>query len=275
MKIKYLLFLLICFQILACKKDAKETPAPVVPPSQPTQPTPGLLQQYGLGTNLIAAKSLNKSYDFYFDQFDGTKYESINCGPTVTTMALKWADSTFSKKPVDARNAIPAGGGWWYTTDIENYLNGDQINHTIVSFTDATADSVIKYSIDHRNLVILCIDMYYVAYNPTSAQHTNKFYYTNNTGWGHFLLVKGYRQVDGNMFYEIYDPNSDHQSYPDNSLKGKDRYYLNSDITAGTNVWWPYAIVLAPKGQQVSVAQSSGLTTSSLSHIPVARGQYC
>jgi hypothetical protein len=105
------------------------------------------------------------------------------------------------------------------------------------------------------------------------VQHTNKFYYTYNTGWGHFLLIKGYKQVDGNMFYEIYDPYSDHQTYTDSSLKGEDRYYLNTDITAGTNVWWQFAIVLAPKGQQVSVAQSSGLTTSSLSHIPVARGQ--
>ena len=46
-------------------------------------------QEYiGLTGTLIAGKSLNKNYLFYLDQFDGSTWQAINCGPTVTTMAL-------------------------------------------------------------------------------------------------------------------------------------------------------------------------------------------
>ncbi|MGZ3822032.1 MAG: hypothetical protein ACXVB6_15675 [Mucilaginibacter sp.] len=186
-------------------------------------------------------------------------------------MAIKWADSTFLKKPVDARNTIPEGGGWWYTSDINTYLAMDNINFSTVQFTASNADQVIRNSIDNNNLVILCLDMYYVLYNPVVTQHTNKFYVTNSTGWDHFLLVKGYKQVDEKLYFEIYDPNTDHETYQDNSPKGKDRYYLDTTIETATNIWWPYAIIIAPKGQQV--AGKTGLSASSLSTIPQAKGR--
>ncbi len=255
-----LIAFLIFFQLVACKKDQKQ----VI-----TAPTPW--EADGLGTHLTASKSLNKDYSYYFDQFDGSQYQGINCGPTVTTMAIKWADSTFSKLPVDARNTIPASGGWWYTSDINNYLNMNGINHVILSFTPSTADAVIETSIDNNNEVILCLDMYYALYNPDPTQHTNKFYVTTAPNWGHFLLVKGYKQVDGKLYYEIYDPYTDHETYADNTPKGKDRYYLNSTITDATNVWWKYAIVVAPKNQQV--VTSNKLQINSIQTIPVARGQ--
>lgn len=264
MKNKYclLLTLFLLFQAIACKKDAKLAPV---------KPTSTQWQAYGLGSTLTAGKSLNKNYSYYFDQFDGSTYQGINCGPTVATMAIKWADSTFTKKPVDARNVIPASGGWWYTTDISNYLSMDNISNTIVSFSPATADDIIKNSIDNNNELILCLDMYYAVFNPDATQHTNKFYVTNGTGWGHFLLVKGYQQVDGKLYYEIYDPYTDHENYLDNSPKGKDRYYLNSTITAATNVWWPYAIIVAPKGQQVIASAKFKINT--VQKIPIAKGQ--
>jgi hypothetical protein len=273
LKNKYalLLIIVILFQVVACKKDAKILPLQSSSLQPPPEFTSEELQSYGLGTNLTAAKSLNKSYDYYFDQFDGSQCQSINCGPAVTTMAIKWADSTYTKDPVDARNAIPENGGWWLTTDVPKYLAMNNINSTVVSFTPSNSDDVIKNSIDNNNLVILCVDMYYALYNPVSTQHTNKFYTTNQTGWGHFLLVKGYVEVDGKLYYEIYDPNTDHTTYSDNSPKGKNRYYLDSTISLASNNWWPYAIVVSAKGQQ-NVA-SSRLATNSLEKISVASGK--
>src|SRR5581483_5302551 len=235
---RLLIIFLVLLQILACKKEAKTT----------LGINGSIWEAYGLGSNLVAGKSLNKSYNYYYDQFDGSQYQYINCGPTVATMAIKWADSAFSKKPVDARNIIPENGDWWYTSDITNYLEQNKIRNATVSFTSANADNVITQSIDNNNLVILCLDMYYASYNPVTTQHTNKFYETNAPRWGHFLLVKGYKRVDNNLYYEIYDPYTDHETYSDNTPKGKDRYYLNSTITAATDVWWKYAIVVAPKG---------------------------
>jgi hypothetical protein len=99
--------------------------------------------------------------------------------------------------------------------------------------------------------------MYYVPQNMIPYQHIQKFYEANTTGWGHFLLVKGYKQTDNTFYLEIYDPYSDKQAYTgvdDGQLKGKDRYYLSTNIATATNNWWPYAIIIAQKGEKVTDA---------------------
>ncbi len=50
---------------------------------------------FGLPGTIVAQNSLNRDYDFYFDQMDGSTFASVNCGPASTTMAIKWADSSF------------------------------------------------------------------------------------------------------------------------------------------------------------------------------------
>jgi hypothetical protein len=234
------------------------------------------LQYYGVAGNVIAANSLNKSYNFYYDQFDGSTYQAINCGPTVSTMAIKWADPTFTKKPVDARIAIPEDGGWWLTSDIQNYLSTNGINNSIDTLSNL--DSLVKKNIDNNNLMVLCLDMFYVSRDMVDYHHIQKFYQANTIGWGHFLLVKGYRQTDAGAFYlEIYDPYSDKQAYiglDNGELKGQDRYYQDIDIIEATNKWWPYAIITASKGQKVTA--SSRLALNSIGKpkaIPVANGQ--
>jgi hypothetical protein len=256
-----LLIVFLCLLLtFSCKKEAG-TPADLS----------SIWETYGLGSTVLSGKSLNKNYNYYYDQFDGSQYQYINCGPAVTTMAIKWADSAFSKKPADARNIIPENGDWWYTSDIVSYLRRNQVNSSTVPFTSANGDNVITTSIDNNDLVILCLDMYYASYNPIATQHTNKFYTTNAPRWGHFLLVKGYKRVDKNLYYEIYDPYTDHETYNDNSPKGKDRYYLNSTITAATDAWWKYAIIVAQKGS--TVTSSISHQVNSMPEIPVAKGQ--
>jgi hypothetical protein len=225
------------------------------------------LQYFGLDGNILTEKSLNKDYEFYFDQFDGSAFQGINCGPTVTTMAIKWADSTFTKKPVDARNQIRSTGGWWYTGDIQTYLNWDGINSKIDTLSNI--DSLVKKNIDNNNLLILCLDMFYVPQDILDYQHIQKFYTTDAPSWGHFLLVKGYKQTDVNFYLEIYDPYSDHDTYSvitTNQLKGKDRYYTSFGLKKATDIWWPYTIVVAPKGQQVI---ASGKLTINSIHKPI------
>lgn len=231
------------------------------------------LQYFGVTGTISAEKSLNKSYDFYFDQFDGSQYQAINCGPTVTTMTLKWADSTSGKRPADARSEIPESGGWWYTSDVQHYLQEYGVNSTIDTLDDIS--KVVKRSIDNNNLVIFCLDMYYVPHNDILYQHTEKFYQTAGAGWGHFLLAKGYKQTSTGFYIEIYDPYSESLTYgviTTNQLKGRDRYYLIPGMTTATNNWWPYAIIVAPKGQQV-IASSRLKVNGITKHIPVARGR--
>ena len=213
------------------------------------------MQFFGLYGTMVNQKSLNKSYNFYYDQFDGSAFQAINCGPAVTTMAIKWADSTFNKTPAYARSLIRPQGGWWFTGDVSSYLGENGISSS--TDTLVNIDSLVKTNIDHNNLLIFCLDMYYVPQNPVDYQHTQKFYEAGTVGWGHFLLVKGYKQVSTGFYLEVYDPYAHGVHYPgfDNAqIKGRDRYYLADDIRASANIWWPYVITVAQKGQKASKA---------------------
>jgi len=92
--------------------------------------------------------------------------------------------------------------------------------------------------------------MYCIRYESFGEHRINKFYQTNSSGWGHFIVVKGYKQVDEIFYFEIYDPFSLGQMYKDNTLKGKNRYYRSDDIYTATSIWWNYAIVVSEKGSK-------------------------
>lgn len=221
-------------------------------------------RKYGFGINSQSERSNNRSYDWYFDQMNTGIYSGINCGPTATTMAIMWADENFDKSPEDARNTFRSNGGWWYTTDINNYLALNYVNRSTIQLYSM---SLVKEQIDNNNIVILCLDMFYVKANTgLSERRVDKFYSTNSTGWGHFIVIKGYKIVDNQLFYEAYDPYSFGMRYNDNSIKGKNRYYRSEDLNNATNNWWDYAIV---------VTKSSGKINNALDEksIPVQKGR--
>ncbi len=208
---------------------------------------------FGLTANLISEKSLNKDYNFYYDQFDGNTWQSVDCGPTVATMAIKWADSTFDKLPVDARHMIEPGGGEWSTRNVSDYLNFYGVNMAGDSISNL--DSLVKANIDKNQVIIFCLDMYYVSVDLLPYQHLDKFYPSALPGTGHFILVKGYKQMSNGFYLEVYDPWSQHGEYNPSVIPhepiGEDRYYLDRDIQTATLNWDPTAYIVAPKGQQV------------------------
>ena len=231
------------------------------------------LQYFGLTGNIISGNSLIRDYEYYFDQFDGSTFQLANCGPAVSTMAIKWADSTFSQTPAQARTIVRPQGGGWSTDDVQAYLNSNGVNN--VADTISNLDTLVKKNVDNGNELILCLDMYYVEFNDVYYQHLSKFYTTPAPAWGHFLLVKGYQQSSNNNFYlQVYDPYSQGERYgaiADNQLKGKDRYYYDYDIRLATNNWWPYAIIVFPKGSKTG--NLSNLKVKTLGRkVPVATG---
>lgn len=229
------------------------------------------LEYYGLGGTITAQKSITKTFEWYYDQGNTGTYSSINCGPTVTTMAAKWADSTFSRTPEDARKAILSTGGWWYTNNIVDYLKTYGVNTAYTALPDNY--QTIKKYLDKNYIVILCLDNYYMRYNADPVVHIDKYYKVNATGSGHFIVVKGYKQIDGKFYFESYDPWSLGVTYAlDGSLKGKSRYYLSDDLEQATGVWWDYAIIVAPKGKTVALSDANGLKIQSLSNIPAQKG---
>jgi len=197
---------------------------------------------WGLGKNLTGEHSNNVSYEWYIDQINTGTYSYVNCGPACVTMSIKWSNPNFTKTTENARNTYRPNGGWWYTSDIINYLNDNHTSHYVSSLANAT--SLINQLKD-GNIAILCLDMYYVRYHTKDPEwHIDKFYSTTSPEWGHFIVVKGYKIVDDIIWFEVYDPWSLNVRYSDGSLKGRDRYYRSEDIIKATNVWWKYMIVV-------------------------------
>jgi hypothetical protein len=117
--------------------------------------------------------------------------------------------------------------------------------------------------------------MDFVPYNDISYQHIQKFYPTNGPGWGHFLLVKGYIKTANYFYLEIYDPYSNGSRYSlTGELRGFNRYYVSTNIKASTDMWWPYAILIAPKGKKVTASmQANALARRLHKPVPIAWGR--
>ena len=197
---------------------------------------------WGLGNHLTEERSNNVNYEWYIDQGNTGTHSKVNCGPACVTMAIKWSNPNFTKTTEDARNRYHPNGGWWYTSDITNYLNDNHTSHYVSSLANTT--SLINQLKD-GNIAILCLDIYYVRYHTKAPEwRVDKFYSTTSPKSGHFIVVKGYKIVDGQIWFEVYDPWSLNVRYQDGSLKGRNRYYRSEDIIKATNVWWEYMIVV-------------------------------
>jgi hypothetical protein len=225
---------------------------------------------WGLGHFITHTASENRSYNWYIDQSTSGGFASVNCGPASVTMAIKWADSSFAKTALDARMAYESSGGWWSTNDIDNYLDDNHITHAIVGLSEK-ADStgiVLTRQLDHHQVIILCLDMNPVRNAPTDpAMRVDKFY-TTTPGWGHFIVLKGYKIVDGELFFEAYDPYSFGQLNSDQTLKGMNRYYRSEDLAEACRIWWKFAFVIAQKGENINV-DAANRKLNPL-HVPVA-----
>ncbi|PJI08757.1 MULTISPECIES: C39 family peptidase [Clostridium] len=196
------------------------------------------LEKWGLGEYESEHISNNKPYSWYIDQGNTGAYSNNNCGPSSTTMALKWYNSNFSKTAEDARNTYLEGGGWWRTTDVTNYLS---LNNAKYSVIENSGENLLKSTLKRGNIVILCIDTSYLSYNDNPQQRVGRFY---DYEGGHFIVVKGYIVVDGKTYFETYDPNNWDETYSDGQPKGQDRYYADNELMNGISNWWNYLIVV-------------------------------
>ena len=200
-----------------------------------------LERKYGLGRLFYEGHSNNVNYFWYLDQLNTGTYYSVNCGPTSVTMAIKWVNQDFTKTPQDARNTYRSSGGWWYTSDIVNYLNLYSIHNKTIAMPDV---NLLQNELNSGNIAILCLDMYYIRKQEKDKWHVDKFYTANTKGWGHFIVIKGYKNVDDETFFEAYDPYSMGMKYANDTLKGLDRYYRQLDLDSAVLNWWSYAIIV-------------------------------
>ena len=199
---------------------------------------------WGLGYFLSAEKSNNgqKEGGFYQQQQHTGTYTSNNCGPAVATMAATWSDPTFSKSIEDARNAIlkgQDGGINWYPSDVSSYLQSNSIPVETVQLPSTSLsqsqireqfEARVRGYVDEEKLVVLCLNISFITYSAKQDPefHVNKYY---DAQFGHFILVKGYKVMDGRTYFEVHDPWGLDLKYSDGTYKGANRYYLSDELS--------------------------------------------
>lgn len=175
--------------------------------------------------------SSNRDYEWYMDQgFTGT-YSGSNCGPTSTAMILKWKNRNSKETGLSLRNWNLNNGNWWSTNIIQNCLSRNGIGFSAYRYSEYTLQNTIK----NGGIALVCLDMSVISRNNSEISNTGRFY---DGVTGHFIIVKGYRYIDGVLYFEVYDPFSMGKTYSNGQPMGKDRLYKASELGRAINYWW-------------------------------------
>ena len=215
------------------------------------------LSAWGLGNESVSYIHSDRPYSWYIDQADTGPCSVNNCGPAAALMSMKWFNAGSTNTAADARRTYPEDGGWWYTSDVINYLGAYSIPNTTMAF--AGAEQLIAM-LQEGCITILCINTAYLTTDSNSEHRVGRFYpYAS----GHFLVVKGYRRVDDNAFFEVYDSNNWHSTYQDKSPKGCNRHLPAAELGQAILNWWPYIIAVHP-----SAGGGGGSSVAAVRHWP-------
>lgn len=206
---------------------------------------------WGLGYFIAEEHSNNgnSSNGYYLQQHDTGPYSNDNCGPTCAVMAALWTDPSFPYSVEEARNEFPKstidGSITWYPQDVQAYLNHHGITTSMITLETIEDKFVTQITNELKNghIIIICLDMQYVTFdkNGNSEYHIHKFY---NGTIGHFLVVKGYKIVDGTVWMEVNDPWGMNLKYADGSYKGNNRYYRAGELSIATSKHNTNAIII-------------------------------
>lgn len=202
------------------------------------------LAQWGLKGEIVSMLSNDRPYNWYVDQGGTGLCAGVNCGPASTAMATNWFDGSIRADTEAARQEYYKDGGWWYTNDINAYLRSRSVSSSQKAFT--STESLVN-ELTKGNIAILCLDMYYITFGDDPNRRINKFYWTAGTGWGHFIVVKGYVRTSTALYCEVYDPYTMGNSYADGTPLGRDRYYLADELLQSASIWWGYMITVGGK----------------------------
>ena len=212
---------------------------------------PTILEEWGLGREESGYVSLNRDYDWYVDQYEERLGRQYNDGPACAVMAARWVDADFPKSLADARKTYMNNDlgyvGRWKFDDIYNYLYANDIP---CQFDYNISLPYMKGRLDNGNILIVNITTWSISFNKNEGQRTGKYYLSFNgrriniAASRHFIIVKGYRIVDGKTYFEVYDPFGAWR-YADGSRKGRDRYYLADEVINGAEIEDHYLVIPA------------------------------
>lgn len=155
--------------------------------------------------NLASAQSVDPFGDIYITKNPG---DLSNCGPIAALMLSKFSkrgtlSEDLSANIQYARRSTQKNKNsnrWWRMSDIKKYFAQEGIkNHLLKSQNKYT----IKNQLDKNGAVIINVNMN----NLSRGETIGKPYFTFPIpgGWGHFLVIVGYKQIGGKLMYEVHD----------------------------------------------------------------------
>ena len=176
---------------------------------------------------------------FYLQQHGTGAYSDDNCGPTCAVMAARWAMPSYSGSVEEARDEIERStvdnGVAWFPQDILKYLSARDFDVSMSQLPTIESQFVefVSNELREGRLLIICLNMKYVSLDNSGKDNNrvNKFYPGEI---GHFLVVKGYKTVDGVVWMEVNDPWGLDLKYADGTYKGNNRYYRAGELAVAT-----------------------------------------
>lgn len=197
----------------------------------------------GIGKYLYESYSSDRSYNWYIDQGETGVYGNINCGPSVTYMALKWNDRQWSTTVEDFRDTEKEWGVLWNTKQIRDTLNKYTTSCEKIRYDFDAEESPLVAEMRLNRIAVLCVNMNYVSYQENPNFHCGRFYHNVSS---HFIIVKGYARTEKGEWFECYDPFSMSDTYDYGKYaglhKGKNRYYERTDLEEAMENNWKYYI---------------------------------
>ena len=140
---------------------------------------------------------------------------------------------------------MPNDGQWWSTNIVEDYFKAHDIHYDDVFYK---YPELITDEIDKGNIVYVCAIMKEIKEN--TKPESNKFGRFYGFDGGHFFLIKGYKVIDGELYFEVYDPNGWDKYYPDtNEPMGKDRLYAAREVDQAIKNWYMTVFSVYPAGK--------------------------
>jgi hypothetical protein len=188
---------------------------------------------WGLGQWLQKSFSSNRDYNWYIDQGTTDSCGNINCGPTCVTMAIDWADSTYRGTVSQARLAFRTGCGPWSSFYVADFLTQNAIPFSWIPLPNSATSmrDIFKSQLDSGRIFI--VELFIGAVRMSSLGLDSRVDKAYGGYFDHFIILKGYRQVDGELFFEVYDPWDLGETYKDGTPVGENRYYRYEDIFGG------------------------------------------
>ncbi|MCM1989842.1 hypothetical protein [Oceanirhabdus seepicola] len=203
--------------------------------------TDEICKNYMLGEKVLFSKQNDISMDWYrgIDTLEDEYYS--NGAHHTILMMLDWLYSNkqdFKHRPI-------------YMFGENDMLTDESVKDAISVYSEYSiytpinvTEELITHNLNEGYILILKINPENIAHETNMKSHKGIYYY----GKDHYIIIKGFAQIDNSLYFTAYDPHSLYEQYDDGSYKGKDRFYRASDIldtinNTGTNVY----VIKTPK----------------------------